>query len=110
VTSQGTAGGRFQRAIERKNLWDAQIAAKERAGGSPSSRAQLRRPFAEVKSERLESVAIRWHGRFELEASLISSSEAQLALAALAHLRENPEGAMPLLKRLQRRVHPKVVQ
>lgn len=111
MTSQGTAAGRFQRAIERRNLWDAQIAAKEMGGKLSLIHAlDYVGLVAEVKPQRLETVAIRWHGRFELEAGLISFSEAQLALAALVHLREDPEAAMPVLRRLQRRVHPTVVR
>ena len=53
---------------------------------------------------------MRWHGRLELEASAMTLSEAQLALAALASLAAGEQAALPLLRGLLRRVHPTVVR
>jgi hypothetical protein len=36
--------------------------------------------LAEVKPEKLEPAALRWHGRLELEASVMTLAESQLAL------------------------------
>jgi hypothetical protein len=38
--------------------------------------------LAEVKPERLERAALRWHGRLQLEASMMTLGESQLAIAA----------------------------
>ena len=42
--------------------------------------------LAEVKPEKLERAAVRWHGRLEVEAAAMTLAESQLALAALASL------------------------
>ena len=42
--------------------------------------------LAEVKPEKLEPAAVRWHGRLEVEAAAMTLAESQLALAALASL------------------------
>jgi len=45
----------------------------------------------------LEHAAVRWHGRLELEASTMTLSESQLALAALASLCARERSAVELL-------------
>ena len=42
--------------------------------------------LVEVKPEKLEPAAVRWHGRLEVEASSMTLAESQLALAVLASL------------------------
>jgi hypothetical protein len=42
--------------------------------------------LAEVRPEKLEPAAVRWHGRLEVEAAAMTLAESQLALAALASL------------------------
>lgn len=66
--------------------------------------------LAELKPERVPAAAVRWHGRFELEAALVTMGEAQLALAALARLVEGDRGAIDVLRRLLRRVQPTLVR
>jgi hypothetical protein len=60
--------------------------------------------LAEVKPEKLEQAALRWHGRLELEASMMTLGESQLALAALASLCAGDREAIGLLRLLLRRV------
>jgi hypothetical protein len=62
--------------------------------------------LAEVKPEKLEQAALRWHGRLELATSLMSLAESQLALAALASLCAGERDAVEILRRLSRRVKP----
>jgi hypothetical protein len=62
--------------------------------------------LAEVKPEKLEQAALRWHGRLELEASMMTLAESQLALAALASLCAGEREAIGLLRKLLRRVRP----
>jgi hypothetical protein len=66
--------------------------------------------LAEMKPERFGAAAVRWHGRLELEASAMTLSEAQLALAALASLAAGEREALPLLRGLLRRVNPTLVR
>jgi hypothetical protein len=65
--------------------------------------------LAELKPEKLERAAVRWHGRLETEATFLSLGESQLALAALASLCAGERDAVEVLRRLLRRVRPTVV-
>jgi hypothetical protein len=48
------------------------------------------RLLAEVKPEKLEAAAVRWHGRLETETIGMRLADAQLALALLGALPELP--------------------
>lgn len=54
--------------------------------------------------------ALRWHERLELEASVMTLAESQLALAALASLCAGERESVEILRRLLRRVRPTVVR
>jgi hypothetical protein len=110
MTSQGTAHGRFTRAIQQRNLWATESAMRE-LGHPPTLDTALAYLdlLAEQKPERLERAAVRWHGRLETEATFLSLGESQLALAALASLCAGERDAVPVLWRLLRRVRPAVV-
>jgi hypothetical protein len=62
--------------------------------------------LAEIKPEKLEAAVLRWHGRLEIEASVMSLAESQLALAALASLCAGEREAIGLLRQVLRRVKP----
>jgi hypothetical protein len=62
--------------------------------------------LAEVKPEKLEPAAVRWHGRLEVEAATMTLAESQLALAALASLCAGERDAVAILRRLLRRTRP----
>jgi len=106
MTSQGTAHGRFTRALAQRNLFRTELALREM--GTPSLLVALDYLdlLAEVKPEKLERAAIRWHGRLEVEAAVMTLAESQLALAALASLCAGERDAIPILRRLLRRVRP----
>lgn len=84
MTSQGTASGRFTRAVKQRNLFGAEMAIGEMKNLSLIAGLDYLDLLAEVKPEKLESAALRWHGRLELEASMMTLAESQPALAALA--------------------------
>ena len=109
MTSQGTAHGRFTRAIQQRNLWAAEMSLREL--GDPPLEAALAYLdlLAEQKPEKLERACVRWHGRLETEATFLSLAESQLALAALASLCAGERDAVELLRRLLKRVHPTTV-
>lgn len=109
VTSQGSAHGRFARAIKRRNLWTAEIALRELGDVSLVDALDYLDLLAEQKPEKLERAAVRWHGRLETEATFLTLAESQLALAALASLCAGEQQAIDLLRRLLRRAHPTVV-
>jgi hypothetical protein len=100
VTSQGSASARFQRAVAQRNLFAAEIAAKEMGGLSLIHALDFLELLAETKPERLERAALRWHGRLELEAPTLTMGEAQLALAALAQLPKGDAEVRAVLRRL----------
>ena len=62
--------------------------------------------LAELRPERAEPAAVRWHGRLELESSVLTLAESQLALAALASVCCGDGEAVKILRRLLRRVRP----
>lgn len=62
--------------------------------------------LAELKPERAERAAVRWHGKLELEAPMLMLPDSQLALAALASLCTGEREAVEILRRLLWRVRP----
>jgi hypothetical protein len=86
VTSQGSAHGRFTRAIQRGNLRAAEMAARELPWLSLEDALALTVLLGEEGGSRFERAAVRWHGRLELEAKLLTIAESELALAALSAL------------------------
>jgi hypothetical protein len=63
MTSQGSAGGRFRRAIRQRNLFQAELAIREMRMLSLLDALDYLDLLAEVKPEKLEPAALRWHGR-----------------------------------------------
>jgi len=106
MTSQGTAYGRFTRAIQTRNLWSAEISLRELGTVSLSDALSYLALLAEQKPEKLERAAVRWHGRLETEAPLLTIAESQLALGALASLCVGERETIEILRRLLHRVKP----
>jgi hypothetical protein len=86
MTSQGTAQGRFQRAIQRRHLLAAEIAVREMDYVSLPNALALTLLIGDESPERYERTAARWHALFVFEATGIGLAKSQLALAALAAL------------------------
>jgi hypothetical protein len=86
MTSQGSAQGRFQRAIQRRNLLAAEMALREMDYISVANALTLTLLLAEDAPQRFGRAAVRWHARFVDEAKGITLEDSQLALAALAAL------------------------
>ncbi len=103
MTSQGTAHGRFQRAIHRRHLQAAEMAAREMGGLSLSDALSLCELLANVDPARYERAALRWLQRF-IDERLPPLTEVALAASALAELRHgNRNVGIETLKRLLRR-------
>jgi hypothetical protein len=83
VTSQGTAAGRFQRAIERGNLFQADLAARELGRLSLGQALAISRLMSEEGDHRAERACLRWFSRMLVESKLSTFAEAQLLLAAV---------------------------
>ena len=86
MTSQGSAHGRFTRAIQRGNLFAAEMAARGLGWLSLEDALALTALLGEAEPIRYERAAVRWHGRLELETRMLTLAESQLALAALMTL------------------------
>jgi hypothetical protein len=110
MTSQGSAHGRFTRAIKTRNLFMAELALREMRTASLLDVLDYLELLAVTKPQKLEAAAIRWHGRLELEANVITLEESQLALAALASLCAGDREALEILRRIVRRVRPTMVR
>jgi hypothetical protein len=110
MTSQGSAHGRFTRAIKQRDLFGAELAIREMKTVSLVDALDYLDLLADVKPEKLEQAALRWHGRLELEASLMTMAESQLALAALATLCAGERDSIEILRRLLRRVQPTLIR
>jgi hypothetical protein len=86
MTSQGTAHGRFQRAIHRRHVQAAEMAAREMGGLSLGDALSLCELLANVDPARYERAALRWLQRF-IDERLPPLAEVALAASALAELR-----------------------
>jgi hypothetical protein len=103
MTSQGTARGRFQRAIHRRHIQAAEVAAREMGGLSLADALLLCELLANVDPARYERAALRWLGRF-IEERTPPLTEVVLAASALAELRHGKRSVgVDALKRLLRR-------
>ena len=109
MTSQGSAHGRFTRAIQQRNLWAAETSLRELGSVSLEDALGYLDLLAELKPEKLERAAVRWHGRLETEATFLSLAESQLALAALAALCSGERDGIQVLRKLLRRARPSFV-
>jgi hypothetical protein len=107
MTSQGSASGRFTRAIKQRNLFQAELALREM--GTPSLLVALEyvELLADVRPDKFDRAAVRWHGRLESETPLLTLAESQLALVALAALRERQRDAADVLRKLFGRCGPR---
>jgi hypothetical protein len=106
MTSQGTAQGRFTRAIQTRNLWAAETALRELGPVSLLDALDYLDLLADQRPDRFDPAAIRWHARLETEAATLTLADAQLASAALGSLRAGDHSATELLRRLLRKVQP----
>ena len=106
MTAQGSARTQYRRAIERRNLMGAEMALREMGSVTLLEALDYLALLAELRPERAERAAVRWHGRLEVEAPLLTLTESQLALSALASLCAGERDAVEILRRLLRRVRP----
>ena len=67
MTSQGTAHGRFARALARRDLVQAELAALELGRLSLDDALQLVHLYAERRSPKYERAALRWLERYLVE-------------------------------------------
>ena len=101
VTSQGSAHGRFQRALERGRIDQAEMAARELGKLGLIDALALVVGYARAGSPKFEPAAVRWLARLALEGRDMQLADVQLAAVALGCLRgPRHEGAEKTLLRL----------
>src|SRR5947208_4731992 len=106
MTSQGSAHGRFLRAIRARNLFQVELAIRELGTLSLLDALAYVELLHEAGSPKLERAAIRWHGGLETEAQTLTLAESQLALAAIASLCAGERDALRVLRGVLRRAKP----
>jgi hypothetical protein len=89
MTSQGTAHGRFQRAIHHRHVQAAEMAARELGGLSLADALLLCELLANTDPARYELAALRWLQRF-IDERLPPLTEVALAASALAGASARP--------------------
>ena len=102
VTAQGSALTRYRRALERRHIFGAEVAAKEMAFLSLRDALGLLALYAAEESPKFDKAAVRWLGRFALESDDLSLHDVQLAAAALRGLHRRPDSTLEVLKDLSR--------
>jgi hypothetical protein len=108
MTSQGSAYGRFARAVKNRNLLNAEIAAREMGELSLADALAFCLLLADVDPLRFDRAIARSHARFVLEAPGITADEAALALSAAQALAgvKSREIAAETLRRLATQYGP----
>jgi hypothetical protein len=86
MTSQGTAHGRFQRALRRRNVREAEMAAREIGQLSLIDALALVACYARTGSPKFDQAAVRWLTRLAVERDT-SLRDARIAAATLEALR-----------------------
>ena len=102
VTEQGSALTRYRRALERRHIFGAEVAAREMAFLSLPDALGLLALYAAEDSPKFDKAAVRWLGRLALEYEDLSLHDLQLAAAALHALPRRPESTLPVLREVSR--------
>jgi hypothetical protein len=104
VTNQGAALTRYRRALERRHIFSAEVAAREMAFLSLRDALGLLALYASEDSPKFGKAATRWLGRLALESDDLSLDDLQLATSALQALPRRSDSALSVLTDLSR--HP----
>jgi hypothetical protein len=100
MTSSGTPYQRFRRAIESGNPALVTAAALELPRVALDDALRICLVLRGADPERFERAAVRWLGRFALEAHGATIGDLRLAAEALDALPERASEAMEVLQRL----------
>jgi len=100
MSSDGSPYYRFKRALATGNLNLIRAAAAELPWIGLSDALEICLLLRDQPDERYERAAVRWLGRFALEARSVTIDALELAAAALQALPVQPEISMETLSRL----------
>ena len=87
VASEGSAYGRFRRALDTRNARIALAEAADLSHVELADALELLLLLLDWEPGRFERAALRWHGRYCREVRDVDVAEAQAVLACLAGLR-----------------------
>jgi hypothetical protein len=102
VTSQGSAHGRFERALRNGQVFQAELSARELGALSLVDALRLVVLYADAEPEKFSRAAARWLSRFVNETGL-DLLAAQPALSALMLLPAERQRGVGVLVELGRR-------
>lgn len=108
VTSDGSAYPRFRRALNTGNLNLIRATAAELPHIGLRDALEICLLVRDQDLERFERAAVRWLGRFALEAREVTIDAVQIAARALDAMPSQPERAMETLAGLCARHHVRV--
>src|ERR1700685_1959749 len=100
MTSQGSAYGRFRRALQQGNLQLVRAAAGELPTIRLDDALSVCLLIRDRDPQRYERAALRWVARFAMEARAATLADVQTAVHALTRLPHEPDEAMGQLQRL----------
>jgi hypothetical protein len=100
VTSDGSAYTRFRRALEAGNELLVIAAARELPHISLDDALRICLVFRNGDRQRYERAAVRWLGRFALEARGVTIDTLRAAADALSQLPHDAPAAMERLQRI----------
>jgi hypothetical protein len=100
VTSDGSPYSRFQRALANGNLLMIRAAAADLPRVGLRDALQICLLVRGQDGDRFERAAVRWLGRFALEARDVTIEAIQKAAAALDAMPDRPQDAMEALSAL----------
>jgi len=100
MTSEGSAYSRFRRALATGNLLLVRTAAAELPHVALKDALEVCLLLRDQDPERFERAAVRWLGRFALEAREVTLEAVQRAAAALDAMPRQPDAAMEALAAL----------
>jgi hypothetical protein len=100
VTSDGSAYTRFKRALDTGNLNLIRAAAAELPRIGLPDALEVCLLMRDHRDGRFERAAVRWLGRFALEAGDATLEAIQTAAVALRIMPQRPEASMEILSRL----------
>jgi hypothetical protein len=102
VTTQGSARTRFNRAVERRNIFLAELSAREMGFVDLEAALALASLYAAEESPKFDKAATRLLARLALERP-VCLSELLVAAAALADLSNDPSRREVVLQLVRRR-------
>jgi hypothetical protein len=100
MTSEGSPYARFRRALDNGHLAMVRLAAAELPRVALEDALRVCLLIRDQDPEQYERAALRWLGRFALEARSATLADVRSAADALARLPSDAEDAMANLERI----------